>query len=328
MPIEFILNYMNTPEGETRFLTYTAYRFLSAAAKLDNQLPYQLKQYFSFSCTLADFDTLEEFLAKDDYFSPSLELDSFDPLCLALVLHIMNGENEDDRIAFDQLITDVCPAAASLSYDGNDVNLAAILTDTASYYGALYLAATCHRERFSAILPLFAEAYHSGLAFTCDDFLLYEFMDEYFEEKNCRQHPAFQELTDTLIAATLNYYDTDFATLIDKECTSMLSGRSSRFSGMLPFGTVQLNPDPDKDAACHMLAKLFRYAALYELRNNLFDFHLEGDTLITLDNWKEKLRWHYVQYANVYQMALDSFYTASLSRELLKKQYKENLAAL
>lgn len=38
-----------------------------------------------------------------------------------------------------------------------------------------------------------------------------------------------------------------------------------------------------------MLANLFRYAALYELRSHLFDFHLDEDRLITLDNWQTEL---------------------------------------
>ena len=47
------------------------------------------------------------------------------------------------------------------------------------------------------------------LHFTCEDFILYDFMDEYFETKNCSANPAFQEMTDTLVLATLQSFDTD-----------------------------------------------------------------------------------------------------------------------
>ena len=70
------------------------------------------------------------------------------------------------------------------------------------------------------------------------------------------------------------------------------------------------------------------YAAAYELRNNLYDYHLDEDKTITLTNWKENLKWHYVQYTNVYNLALSSFVAACYSRKLLQKQFEENLREL
>ena len=127
-------------------------------------------------------------------------------------------------------------------------------------------------------------------------------------------------MTDTLVAATLNYYNTwDFAHTSRPRSPRTFSGTGSRFAGLKRYGSVRLPAIADTDKACHMLANLFRYAALYELRSHLFDFHLDEDRLITLDNWQTELHWHYVQYANVYQLALDSLQSAAvLSRELLK----------
>jgi hypothetical protein len=49
---------------------------------------------------------------------------------------------------------------------------------------------------------------------------------------------------------------------------------------------------------------------------------------ISLTNWKENLKWHYVQYTNVYNLALSSFVAACYSRKLLQKQFEENLREL
>ena len=60
------------------------------------------------------------------------------------------------------------------------------------------------------------------------------------------------------------------------------------------------------DAAV-LMKHILSYAPAYELRNNLYDYHLDEDKTITLTNWKENLKWHYVQYTNVYNLALSSF---------------------
>ena len=81
------------------------------------------------------------------------------------------------------------------------------------------------------------------------------------------------------------------------------------------------------DAAV-LMKHILSYAAAYELRNNLYDYHLDEDKTITLTNWKENLKWHYVQYTNVYNLALSSFVAACYSRKLLQKQFEENLREL
>ena len=228
----------------------------------------------------------------------------------------------------DSLIEDHAPEAASLPYADGNLPLDALLVDCRNFYAALCLCLMHHTDALAVLLPQFLNAYRPEYHFSCESFVLYDFMDEYFEQHDCLHHPSFVQLTDTLVAATLNYYNTDFGTLLETEIAQNLSGTGSRFAGLKRYGSVRLPAIADTDKACHMLANLFRYAALYELRSHLFDFHLDEDRLITLDNWQTELHWHYVQYANVYQLALDSFQSAVLSRELLHRQFLLNLSCL
>lgn len=325
-PSGFISDYIQEENGKNRFLTYVVFRFLSSKGKDDGTLPTLLKEHLSCTFRPEDYSVIEEFLAADYYFSPTLTLGTFEPFYLYAAIHLANSAAPEELSFLEEQIAASCPVAAGLSYQDPDLDLAALLSTEQDFYAALYLAMTRYEASLRSILKKFTEAYQESYHFTCEDFILFDFMDEYFEQKNCRQHPSFLELVDTLVAATLNYYNTDFGTLLEKEAAQNLSGCGSRFAGVKRFGSVGLPSISDQDKACHMLAELFRYAAIYELRNNLFDFHLEDDRLITLENWKENLRWHYVQYANVYEMALDTFHTAFLSRELVKRQFTENLA--
>lgn len=327
-PSEFIWDYIQEETGKNRFLTYVIFRFLSSRGSADTNFPALLKEHLSCTFLPGDFSAIEDFLMADYYFSPTLALDSFEPFYLYAAIHLAASSSPEELSFLDEQIAASCPAAASLSYQNPDLDLTALLQTDMEFYAALYLAATCYEASLGDILKKFTEAYREAYHFTCEDYILFDFMDEYFEQKNCRQHASFTELVDTLVAATLNYYNTDFGTLLEKEIAQNLAGTGSRFSGIKRFCSAGGAAITDTDKACHMLAELFRYAAIYELRNNLFDFHLDDDRLITLDNWKENLRWHYVQYANVYEMALDTFHTAVLSRELLKKQFAENLSLL
>lgn len=325
---EFISDYIQDDAGKKRFLTYVVFRFLSFAGEEDSMLPARLKEHLSCTFSSGDFCVLTDFLAADYYFSPTLAQGTFEPFYLYTAIHLMNHATPKELSFFEEQLVSFCPVAAGLSYGDSAPDLAAILHTGMDFYAALYLAATREEASLSNILPRFTESYQEAYRFTCGDFILFDFMDEYFEQKNCRRHSAYIEMIDTLVAATLNYYDTDFGTLLEREIAQTLMGNGSRFAGVKRFGSIGLPASCNTDIGCHMLAELFRYAAAYELRNNLFDFHLEDDKLITLDNWKENLRWHYVQYANVYEMALDSFYTTVLSIELLKKQFEENLSKL
>lgn len=325
-PAEFILDYMQDDTGKKRFLTYILFRFLSAAGTEHDNLPSLLKENLSATFTTEDFPVIEAYLAEDYYFSPSPALFSFEPLYLYAAITVVTGQIPEDAIFIEKLLCDYCPAATRFGDSANIVSAPAPQNE-AEFYGALLYASIHCAAVLPKLLLAFTEVYQESYHFTCEDFILFDFMDEYFEEKNCRKHPSFVELIDTLVAATLNYYNTDFGTLVESELTKSLAGSSARFAGTKRFGSIQtVISDPDN--ASHMLAALFRYAAIYELRSNLFDFHLEEDKQITLTNWKENLRWHYVQYANVYNLALDSFQSAFLSKELLKRQFEENLRQL
>ena len=324
-PSEFILEYRKEETGAKRLLTYTFSRFLPCAGETNAGLSTLLNKNLARPVTEADFCLIEDYLAGDYYFSPSLVPDTFEPFYLCAAILLTQDVYTGNTALPDELIHTCAPVSAGLPYADGGLDLSALLTSGTDFYAALAFCLMHHEAALPAILPRFTQAYRPEFHFTCEDYLLFDFMDEYFEEKNCRRHPSFDKLVDTLVAATLNYYDTDYGTILEKE---FAPGSSSRFAGINPYGSMQLPAIADADKACHMLAGLFRYAAVYELRNNLFDFHLEDDKLITLSNWKEKLRWHYVQYANVYQLALDSFHSAALSGFLLKKQFTENLAAL
>ena len=327
-PSEFILDYIQEDAGNQRFLTYVLFRFFSFAGEMDMTLASALKQQLAPCDASNAFSCVEDYLQADYYFSPSLHADSYEPLYLYAAICLINQTSSANQTFVDSKIAELCPVIAGLSYDDTSMNLSAILQTGADFYAALYLAATHSKATLPALLPKFTEAYQEEFHFTSEDYILFDFMDEYFEQKQCIKHASFIELVNTLVAATLNYHNTDFGSLLEQDVAQMQSGISSRFTGGKRLGSVRFSDNLPTEQGCHMLADIFRYAAIYELRNNLFDFHLEDDKLITLDNWKENLRWHYVQYANVYHMALDSFYAVLLSRKLLKRQLADNLASI
>lgn len=327
-PADFIWDYIQQDDGKERFLTYTIFRFFAFAGSDDTTLPQLLKSKLSSDFSLDGFSMIEEYLNADYYFSPTLVTDTFEPFYLYAAIMLVRDFTDNATAILDELIANYSPAVAGLSSFDTNIDFTCLLQTGTDFYAALTLATLRSFSMLPALLVRFTEVYQEEYHFTCEDYILFDFMDEYFEEKNCRQNPSFIEMVDTLVAATLNYHNTDFGTILEKEIAQSFSGASSRFAGAKRFGSVQLLPVADTDTGCRMLAELFRYASIYELRNNLFDFHLDEDNLITLENWKEKLRWHYVQYANVYQMALDSFYAASLEKALLKQQFAANLIAL
>lgn len=325
-PTEFILNYMKNDSGKKRFLTYAAFRFFAFAGAKDAALPARLKDNLSCPFTPQAFTVIEDYLMEDYYFSPSLTQDTYEPLYLYAAISLMEAAHEKELTFFEELLIEYCPTAASLSYEEPALQLSALLETGVDFYAALYLAVTRHEASLPQLLPQFSDAYRRDYRFTCEDFVLFDFMDEYFEQKNCISDASFTELVDTLVTATLNYYKTDIQTLLAEDTAQALEGASSRFAGTKRFGGVIITASADKEARYRMLTEAFRYAAMYELRSNLFDFHLDDDRLITLSNWKENLRWHYVQYTNVYNMAFDTFCMEILTREFLKKQFADNLS--
>lgn len=327
-PSEFILDYIKDDAGHQRFLTYTIFRFLSFAGKDDAALASQLKENLSCPFSAKGFSVIEKYLQADYYFSPSFTADTYEPLYLYAAIYLAEDIANDNTSFFEDLIAAYAPTVAGFPAFDSSIDFSCLIQSGLDFYAALYLAAVHNTDTFAEILPLFTAVYQEEYHFTCEDYILFDFMDEYFEEKFCRRNTSFIEMIDTLVAATLNYYNTDFGTLLEQDIALMLSGSSSRFAGCKCAGCIQLPVISNTESSCRMLAEMFRYAAIYELRCNLFDFHLEEDKLITLANWKDKLRWHYVQYANVFDMALDSFYAAILSRQLVELQFLQNISAL
>lgn len=280
-----------------------------------------------------DFSLIDDYLALDPYFCPVPEEGSFDAFFLYTAISILeNAFDEfalgDELAIIDDLILTKYPVLGSVALDDADIRLDALIGSGAEFYAVLYLALTRYPSALGSLLPQFGAAYHDSYQFTGDDTALYDFMDEYFETKNCMLQPFFVELSNTLVDATLGYYKTDLETLLAAEVPGLLSGTASRFAVQKRFGALGLTRLPDHDTCLALLSESFRYAALYELRSNLFDYHLEEDRLVTADNWKDTIRFHFVQYQHIYEQALDGFYAAVLSRKLLLAEFSEELKKL
>ena len=332
---ELIPDYMHAhPEyGVKRILTYTVYRFLSFAGKEDDTLAAYIKETLFPMEDALDFSLISDYLALDPYFCPIPEEDSFDAFFLYTAISILeNAFDEfalgDELAIIDDLILTKYPVLGSVALDDSDIRLDALIGSGAEFYAVLYLALTRYPSALGSLLPQFGAAYHDSYQFTGDDTALYDFMDEYFETKNCMLQPFFVELSNTLVDATLGYYKTDLETLLATEVTGLLNGTVSRFAVQKRFGALGLTRLPDHDTCLALLSESFRYAALYELRSNLFDYHLEEDRLVTADNWKDTIRFHFVQYQHIYEQALDGFYAAVLSRKLLRAEFSEELKKL
>lgn len=321
-PTEFLVDYLkNGGSEENRFSVYVAYRFLSTSAKEDSSLPQKLKELLSYSATEHDFEKILDYLSVDFYFSPSFAENSYDTYLLLCAIRIFEDFSGNAAVSFESLIGTYCPQIASTDFDEADLDFSSLIQTEADFYAALYLSFAKHRISFEELLPKFAARYWSELHFTCEDFVLYDFMNEYFGLTNCLANPEFNLMVDTLVDAVLSYNHTSISSFLSGDGRSCLNAVSSRFAGIKRFGSIAIGDSLKNEELEDILAGLLRYSAVYELRNNLFDFHLDEDKWITLDNWKEQLRWHYVQYANVFESALSSFYSACLSRELLKRDF-------
>ena len=314
---ELIPDYMHAhPEyGVKRILTYTVYRFLSFAGEEDDTLAAYLKDtLFPMDETL-DFSLIDDYLDLDPYFCPVLKEGSFDVFFLYTAISILeNAFDEfalgDELAIIDDLILTKYPVLGSVSLDDAGIRLDALIGNGAEFYAVLYLALTRYPSALGSLLPQFGAAYHDSYQFTGDDTALYDFMDEYFETKNCLLQPFFAELSNTLVAATLGYYKTDLETLLATEIPGILNGSASRFAIQKRFGALGLTRLPDHDSCLALLSESFRYAALYELRSNLFDYHLEEDRLVTADNWKDTIRFHFVQYQRLTDFMRLSFHVS------------------
>ncbi len=335
-PADLLIEYLEhgPRKGLQRFKTYTTYRFFCSLSRKLSPSNHGVPALVQMLGTLSEyelhpdsFDTISEYLMEDSYFSPAIASDSFDTLYLYYAICITADPDGIGQILLDKLLSEHCPDVLKAGYDDASFTLDFVYENELAFWAALYICLTNYEAELPSLLPEFSRIYWKDLHFTCADFVVYDFADEYFETKDCFHKEAFQELIQTLVLATLQSFRTDVKQLCI-DALFPLKHPASRFAGLYSFAGIDVKDLPSLDTAEQMMQHLLEYAAAYELRNNLFDYHLEEDNTITLDNWKEKLKWHYVQYTNVYNMAFDTFYSAVLANKLLKKQFLENIAQL
>lgn len=321
-PADFLLEYLEhgPKDGKKRFLTYTVFRFFTALDKEMDSLAGYLAEHMDNPPSEKDFSILCDYLQADYFFSPSISMHSNDLLYLYYAISIAADVNGSGSLVLDPLMSKYCPDVLRASYDDASFSLDFVYEKELSFWAALYICLSSYESELPALLPEFSHIYWEDLHFTCADFVLYDFFDEYFEIRNCLYHPEFEELIQTLVLATLQYYHTD-AEQLAMDTLFQVKHPSAGLAGLYRFGAISIRELPPLDEAGQMMQKLLEYAAAYELRSNLYDYHLEEDKTITLTNWKENLKWHYVQYSNVYNLAISSFYSAFLSKALLKEEW-------
>ncbi|MBO5302945.1 MAG: hypothetical protein J6A92_02735 [Lachnospiraceae bacterium] len=327
-PTDFISDYVsNNKDGLSRFRIYTLYRFFSSVSKTDDSFVHHLQEHFQAPLNEEPLEIALNYLSKDFFFSPGIRENSLD--IFFLYYAIMAVEDAVIHVDFlSSIITTHCPLLSNLDFSDISTEITKDFEEETAFFGGLYLLSANYEALLSSYLPKFLSVYQEDFHFSCEDFVLYNFMDEYFEIKNCRNHPKYQELINTLILATLNAFDTTIEQCAFADALPQVVHPYSKFAGLYRFGALESASLESKEECITMMQHLFEYAVAYELRNNLFDFHIDEDRIITLDNWKDKLKWYNTQYTNAFNLAVSSFYAATLSRKMLKLQYKENLNKL
>ena len=147
---------------------------------------------------------ISDFLNEDFYFSPSFSEDSFDPVLLCYAVAVIDDRSGFGLAILNRIFKKICPELSAVDFSDLSLDLEVLLETETQFYAALAIC-SIHYSTLSALLPKFAAAYMEDLHFTCEDFILYDFMDEYFETKHCLSQPAFNEMIDTLVLATLQF---------------------------------------------------------------------------------------------------------------------------
>ena len=322
---EFILEYIKGENDRIkRVQTYAAFRFLSELIKEEPVLIKGLEEHLGCELTVDGYEEIAAFLMHDLYFTPVFAENSYDALIFYYALQVIKDKEGMAAMYMDKLLSLYAAEALRMNYDDVSFTMDFAFEKELLYWAAFYICVTGYEAALEGILPEFARIYWKELQFTCGDFLLYDFLNEYFEEKDVLHCPKFKELNHTLVLATLQSFQTDLEGFA-MEVLMQLKHPTSQFAGLYQFGAVGCRDLPTLDVAGRWMEKILEYATAYELRNHLYDYHLEEDKTITFENWKDKLKWHYVQYNNVYNMAFMTYYTANLSMRMLKKQFMDNI---
>jgi len=295
--------------------------------KADTTLAKALAEHLGCELSLKCYEEIEDYLMEDIYFTPVFHENSFDTLAFYYALQVTKEKDGVAAMYMDKLLSLYAAEALRISYDEASFALDFVYENELLYWAALYICLTGYEASLEDILPEFARIYWKELQFTCGDLLLYDFLNEYFERKDVLHCSEFKELNHTLVLATLQSFRTDLESFA-MEVLVQLKHPTSQFAGLYQFGAVGCKDLPTLDVAGKRMEKILEYATAYELRNHLYDYHLDEDKAITFENWKDNLKWHYVQYNNVYNMAFMTYYAANLSMCMVKKLFLENLAAL
>lgn len=327
--VEFLLEYIKDEagKGRRRLQIYAAFRFLAVLVKEEPALAKELFAHLGCALEESCYEEVAAYLQEDVYFSPSFQEHSFEPFLLFYAICAAKETDGSAAVFLDKLLSQYAPQAVRISYEEAAFCLDFAYEQEVLYWAALYLAVSGYEAYLADILPEFARIYWRELQFSCGDFLLYDFLNAYFEEKDVLHHPAFLELNQTLVRAVLQSVGTDLEGFT-MDAMLQLKHPSSQFAALYQFGAMDLREMPAVELASARMQKILEYAAAYELRNHLYDYHLDEDKTITFENWKEKLKWHYVQYHNVENMAVMLYFAAELSMRMVKKLFCENVAEL
>ena len=324
---EFILAYLEGEGRSKRLQTYAAFRFLSALVREEKKVAKELAAHLGCELKEESFEEVFEYLQEDLYFAPSFAENSYDPFLLFYAIRSVKEQDGSAAMFIDKLLSQYAKEAVRLSYDDGTFNLEFAYENEILYWAAFYIAVSSYEACLGDILPEFARIYWRDLHFSCGDFLLYDFLNQYFEQKDVLHHPAFKELNETLVLATLQSFRTDLEGFT-MDVMIQLKHPASQFAGIYQFGAMDMKEMPSVEIAAKRMQKILEYATAYELRNHLFDYHLDEDRTITFENWKEKLKWHYVQYNNVQNMAVMTYFAADVSMRMAKKLFCENCRML
>ena len=139
-PPAFLANYTKEPAGRQRVLTYSLFRFLSCVSEEHPDLAQFLADQVSCPSAEDSFEILEDYLSADDYFSPSIAADGFEPFYLYAAIVLTAGVPFGTTTpVIDSLIEDHAPEAASLPYADGNLPLDTLLVDCRNFYAALCL---------------------------------------------------------------------------------------------------------------------------------------------------------------------------------------------
>lgn len=113
-PPAFLVNYTKEPAGRQRVLTYSLFRFLSCVSEEHPDLAQFLADQVSCPSAEDSFEILEDYLSADDYFSPSIAADGFEPFYLYAAIVLTAGVPFGTTTpVIDSLIEDHAPEAAA-----------------------------------------------------------------------------------------------------------------------------------------------------------------------------------------------------------------------